>query len=163
MKERRLKASSRCPDHNEYRYTFARSISIRSTGFLLLFNAEIRRRGFSQKTVTEKLMEESRRMPDIVARLRAKSLSLSACSQQCATRLRKRGMIRAVERKSRAIPITGGFSGLERTSGLSQSKAEYVRHSDIYGFRTAMPLCGNGDVLCALNVLGIYHSAETAG
>jgi hypothetical protein len=46
--------------------------------------------------------------------------------------------------------MTDGFLGIESALGLSQSKAEYVKHSVINGFRIPTPLCGNGDALYIL-------------
>jgi hypothetical protein len=51
--------------------------------------------------------------------------------------------------------MTGEVSGAERAPRLSQSKAEYVKHSDIYGSPVPTPLSGNGDVLHFLNIMGI--------
>jgi hypothetical protein len=46
--------------------------------------------------------------------------------------------------------MTDEISGIESALRLLQSKVEYVRHSDIYGFRIPTPLSSNGDVLYIL-------------
>ncbi len=43
--------------------------------------------------------------------------------------------------------MTDGFSGVESALSLPHSKAQYVSHSNSYGFRVATPLCGKGGVL----------------
>jgi hypothetical protein len=48
------------------------------------------------------------------------------------------------------ILMMDGFSGVESALRLSQSKAECVRHIDIYGFRFPTLLYGNGNVLYIL-------------
>jgi hypothetical protein len=55
------------------------------------------------------------------------------------------------------LPMTNGISGVESALRFSQCKAECIRHSDTYGFRIPTQLRGNGDVLCILNVMGIYN------
>ena len=47
---------------------------------------------------------------------------------------------------NRYIPMTDEFSGAQRVSILSQSKAEHLGHSDAYGFRVSTQLYGKGGV-----------------